>query len=102
MAEPAGAVRVRPALLVDAVSKSFGGVNALESVSCHIEAGSTLGIIGPNGAGKSTLINVVSGLYRPDRGRVLLGGMTSPRRHWIGVPVRDSCALFSRPASSTA
>jgi len=73
MAEPAGAVRVRPALLVDAVSKSFGGVNALESVSCHIEAGSTLGIIGPNGAGKSTLINVVSGLYRPDRGRVLLG-----------------------------
>ena len=58
---------------MDGVSKSFGGVAALSGVSCHIGSGSTLGIIGPNGAGKSTLINVISGLYRANVGRVLLG-----------------------------
>jgi branched-chain amino acid transport system ATP-binding protein len=61
-------------LVVDAAAKSFGGVMALTGVSLSARPGKILSIIGPNGAGKTTLINVISGVYRPDRGRVLLDG----------------------------
>ena len=48
------------------LSKSFGGVQALQDVDVHIEEGSIHGLIGPNGSGKSTFFNVISGVYRPD------------------------------------
>jgi branched-chain amino acid transport system ATP-binding protein len=51
---------------------SFRGVRALAGVSLSIDPGETLGIIGPNGSGKSTLFNVISGIYKPDQGRVTL------------------------------
>ncbi len=54
------------------ISRSFGGVNALSNVSFSVEAGTIHGLIGPNGSGKTTLINVVSGLIKPDSGRLLL------------------------------
>jgi branched-chain amino acid transport system ATP-binding protein len=57
-------------LAVENVHLSFQGVRALAGVSLTVEAGETLGIIGPNGSGKSTLFNVISGIYKPDRGRV--------------------------------
>jgi branched-chain amino acid transport system ATP-binding protein len=57
-------------LTVEDVHLSFRGVRALAGVSLKVEAGETLGIIGPNGSGKSTLFNVISGIYKPDRGRV--------------------------------
>ena len=57
-------------LTVSDVHLSFRGVRALGGVSVTVEAGETLGIIGPNGSGKSTLFNVISGIYKPDRGRV--------------------------------
>ncbi len=57
-------------LTVSDIHLSFRGVRALAGVSLTVEAGETLGIIGPNGSGKSTLFNVISGIYRPDRGRV--------------------------------
>jgi branched-chain amino acid transport system ATP-binding protein len=57
-------------LAVEDIHLSFRGVRALAGVSLTVEAGETLGIIGPNGSGKSTLFNVVSGIYKPDRGRV--------------------------------
>ena len=56
------------------ISLSFGGVVALADVDLAVAAGEIFAIIGPNGAGKSSLINVISGLYQPDRGRIHLGG----------------------------
>jgi ABC-type branched-subunit amino acid transport system ATPase component/ABC-type branched-subunit amino acid transport system permease subunit len=63
-----------PALEVEAAEIRFGGVRALQGASITVRTGEIVGLIGPNGAGKSTLINVVSGVLRPDAGRVLLGG----------------------------
>ncbi|NUP31271.1 MAG: ATP-binding cassette domain-containing protein, partial [Streptomycetaceae bacterium] len=53
---------------------TFGGHRALDGVALTAEAGRVTGLIGPNGAGKSTLFDVVSGLRRPDAGRVVLHG----------------------------
>ncbi|BCM20466.1 lipopolysaccharide export system ATP-binding protein LptB [Mesorhizobium sp. J8] len=61
-------------LSVEAVSKTFGGVQALRSASLTCEAGEILGLIGPNGAGKSTLVNAISGVLKPDSGSVRLAG----------------------------
>jgi ABC-type branched-subunit amino acid transport system ATPase component len=57
-------------LNVEAVELSFRGVRALAGVSLDLHEGEVLGIIGPNGSGKSTLFNVITGIYRPDRGTV--------------------------------
>jgi ABC-type branched-subunit amino acid transport system ATPase component len=54
--------------------KTFGGVRALRGVDLVIKPGKTLAIIGPNGAGKSSLINVLTGLYGPTSGKVMLNG----------------------------
>lgn len=56
------------------VRLSFGGVVALSDIDLSVGRGEILAIIGPNGAGKSSIINVISGVYRPDRGRVRLSG----------------------------
>ena len=56
------------------VSKSFGGVQAVSKVSLDVPTGSIMAIIGPNGAGKTTVLNMISGFYHPDRGRILFEG----------------------------
>jgi branched-chain amino acid transport system ATP-binding protein len=56
------------------VTKSFGGIKAVDDVSFDIHAGEILGVIGPNGCGKTTLFNCVLGQYVPDRGTVELDG----------------------------
>ncbi len=61
-------------LEVTGAAKSFGGVLALDGASLAADSGRILAIIGPNGAGKTTLINIVSGVYPPDTGRVALNG----------------------------
>jgi ABC-type branched-subunit amino acid transport system ATPase component len=59
-----------PVLSVAGLSLAFGGVHALDDVSFDVERGSVTGIIGPNGAGKTTLFDCISGIRKPDAGRV--------------------------------
>src|SRR5262247_3691868 len=61
-------------LTIDSVAKRFGGVTAVDRVSIDVPKGRILSIIGPNGAGKTSLLNLISGFYKPDRGRILLEG----------------------------
>src|SRR5438552_18727067 len=53
------------------VAKAFGNLRALDGVSLDVEERKVVILIGPNGSGKTTLINVISGLYKPDSGRIL-------------------------------
>ncbi len=75
--QPTSAVPRVPAavvLSVEDVAKAFEGVQALRRVTLDVREGEVLGLLGPNGSGKSTLINVVSGHYRPDAGRIVFRG----------------------------
>jgi branched-chain amino acid transport system ATP-binding protein len=68
-------------LEVKGITKTFGGVVALDDVSVSVERNSLLGIIGPNGSGKTTFVNIISGFVRPDKGSVLFNG-----KELIGLP----------------
>jgi branched-chain amino acid transport system ATP-binding protein len=56
------------------VSKAFGAIVVAERIDLALSSGEALGVIGPNGAGKSTLFNLITGMLRPDSGRVILDG----------------------------
>ncbi len=57
-------------LEIEAVSKAFGGLQAIRDLSMRVDEGEIVSVIGPNGAGKTTLFNLVSGVYRPDTGDI--------------------------------
>lgn len=61
-------------LVLEKVDKIFGGLRALKQVSLTVPERSIFGLIGPNGAGKTTLFNVITGVYRPDGGRISFAG----------------------------
>jgi branched-chain amino acid transport system ATP-binding protein len=63
-----------PLLKVSKLVKRFGGFYALDGLSFHVSSGEILGLVGPNGSGKTTAINVISGLYAPDGGEIVLDG----------------------------
>ncbi|QKP78833.1 ABC transporter ATP-binding protein [Methyloligella sp. GL2] len=63
-------------MVVDGISKHFGGVYAVRDVSLTCAVGEIVGLIGPNGAGKTTLMNLISGALTPDEGSVSLGGVS--------------------------
>lgn len=56
------------------VSKSFDGTHAVQNISISISDGEVFGLVGPNGAGKTTTIRMMTGLLRPDKGKILIGG----------------------------
>ncbi|HEY3459903.1 MAG TPA: ATP-binding cassette domain-containing protein, partial [Casimicrobiaceae bacterium] len=66
-AHAGGSMRLR----VENVTKAFGGVVAIDDVTFDVRSGVVQSIIGPNGAGKTTLVNLLSGVYRPSRGRIV-------------------------------
>lgn len=100
-----------PALRLADIDLSFGGIQALRGIDLTVAPGEIRAIIGPNGAGKSSLVNIISGLYQPDRGSIWLNGRAmrkvSPARLaslgiartfqnlalFKGLSVRDNIAL---------
>ncbi|HOE72520.1 MAG TPA: ABC transporter ATP-binding protein [Deltaproteobacteria bacterium] len=59
---------------VDNISISFGGIRAVDGVSFDVQQNSIFSIIGPNGSGKTTIFNMISGIYKPNSGKVVLDG----------------------------
>lgn len=78
-----------PVLLnVSGLSKSFGGLKAVQDVSFNVREGEILGIIGPNGAGKTTLFNLLNGILKADSGSVTYAGQAV-----LGLPTNRACRL---------
>ena len=73
-------------LELKSVSKAFGMIVVASDIDLLLARGEALGIIGPNGAGKSTLFNLITGMLRPDRGRIALEG-----RDITGLPPEQRC-----------
>jgi branched-chain amino acid transport system ATP-binding protein len=61
-------------LETNGLSKSFGGLKAVNQLDFHLERGEILGLIGPNGSGKTTLFNLVAGVFKPDSGKISFEG----------------------------
>ena len=83
------------AIEIEHLHKSFGDVVAVDDVSLTVERGESFGIIGVNGAGKTTTVECVSGLTRPDRGRISVLGLdpvteSDEIRRRVGVQLQES------------
>ena len=79
---------MKPLLEVDRLAKRFGGLQVIGDLSFSVQPGSVHAVIGPNGAGKTTLLNLLTGIYRADRGRVLLDGKDltgQPTHRWAAA-----------------
>src|SRR5205085_5208801 len=75
-------------LVVEGLSKRFGGLQAVKDLSFSVDEGGVVGLIGPNGAGKTTVFGLVSGFIAPDAGDVRLRG-----RSIVGARPHEICAL---------
>jgi branched-chain amino acid transport system permease protein len=97
LAELLAAARPAEALELEGVVLRFGGVAAVDGLDLSVHPGQVHGLIGPNGSGKTTTLNVISGYFRPQQGRLTLGGARLP----TGLPVlragRGVCRTFQTP-----
>ena len=80
------------------VSKSFGGVLAVNRVSLEVRRGEILSVIGPNGAGKTTLLNMVNGFYHPNSGRIVLDGVDITEHHPSAIATLGVARTFQNIA----
>lgn len=74
-----------PMLEVKSLGISFGGLRAVNEFNVRIEKGQLYGLIGPNGAGKTTVFNLLTGVYKPDNGRIILDGEDITGRRTIDI-----------------
>ena len=103
MAEPDSSIGARPPerpqgrsgasiLQIEELAKAFGGILAVQALTLHAEQGQITSVIGPNGAGKTTLFNLITGVYRPDAGRILFHA-NGTRHDLIRRPPDAICRL---------
>lgn len=83
-----------PMVRIDGVSKSFGGIMALNNVSFGLGSGKIVGLIGPNGAGKTTLVNVITGVHHPDAGDIHFQGENVTNQMPYQAARRGLCRTF--------
>jgi len=74
-------VNDRALLELRGVDKAFGGLTVVSDLDLHVDEGEIVSVIGPNGAGKTTVFNLITGIYRPDDGDIVLDG-----RSLVGLP----------------
>jgi len=86
------------ALDVQNASKKFGGLVAVNDVSLQVRPREIFSIIGPNGAGKTTFFNLLTGIYKPDTGRVVFSAKTLPATH----PIRWPALALAVPSRTSA
>ena len=72
--DPDREAATRPILSLDGIAKSFPGVRALDGVALRLYPGEVTALVGENGAGKSTIVKILTGIYQPDEGEILLDG----------------------------
>ncbi len=94
---PAGDPDAAPTLVVEGLSKSFGGVRAVHDVSFTASSGRVMAIMGENGSGKTTLINLISGFLRADTGEVHVGGQRATGKKPAQVARLGICRTFQVP-----
>jgi ABC-type branched-subunit amino acid transport system ATPase component len=86
-----------PILQFDGLGRHYGGVRAVDGVTCAVEAGTVTALIGPNGAGKSTLLNIASGVTPPSFGSVLFAGKDITGKRADQVCVAGIARTFQTP-----
>ena len=86
-----------PVAIAQGVWKDFGQTQALRDVSLDVKAGECHALVGRNGAGKSTMVAALTGLIRPDRGTVSLGGETAPSLVDRAAWQRLVACVYQRP-----
>ncbi|MCW2771258.1 MAG: abc transporter related protein [Aeromicrobium sp.] len=91
-------------LALRGITKQFGAVAAIERFDLEIEAGEIVALVGDNGAGKSTLVKIISGLYQPSSGEIVLNGKpvnfrdaSDARAHGVEVVYQDLALVDQQP-----
>ncbi len=83
-----------PVLQLVNLSRNFGGLKAVENVSLHVDQGELVGLIGPNGAGKTTVFNLITGVYHPSSGDILMRGESLAKDKPYQVTARGIARTF--------
>src|SRR3989337_1794319 len=72
-------------LAIEALTKRYGSLVAVDGISFEVRRGETFGILGPNGAGKTTTLEMIEGLRKPDAGRLTILGLDAVRQRRAGA-----------------